>query len=121
MFSSLFSFLKGADVPAVQSVAAAAQVKSGAAVLIDVREAADWAETGVAEPAVLLALSDLRGARAQWKPFLEKNRGKLLLLSCRSGGRSGQAAAILAKEGFRTANVGGFRDWQAVGLPTRQL
>ena len=100
---------------------AAVQIKSGEAVLIDVREPDEWAESGVAEPATLLALSDLRGERKTWKPFLEKNRDKTLLLYCRSGNRSGLAAAILAKEGFKTGNVGGFRDWQAAGLPTRQL
>jgi len=95
------------------------QVKSGQAVLIDVREPDEWSETGVAEPAVLLALSDLRGERISWKPFLEKNRDKTLLLYCRSGGRSGQAATILAKEGFKTGNVGGFSAWKSAGLPTR--
>jgi rhodanese-related sulfurtransferase len=98
---------------------AAEQLKTGKAVLIDVRESDEWAESGVAEPAVLLALSDLRGERKQWKPFLEKNRDKTLLLYCRSGNRSGQAAAILAKEGFKTDNAGSFSAWKSAGLPVR--
>jgi rhodanese-related sulfurtransferase len=99
---------------------AAKQLKTGNAVLIDVREPDEWAESGVAEPAVLLALSDLRGDRKAWKPFLEKNRDKTLLLYCRSGNRSGMAAALLSKESFKTANVGGFSDWKSAGLPVRR-
>jgi rhodanese-related sulfurtransferase len=99
---------------------AAVQVKSGDAVLIDVREPDEWAESGVAEPAVLLSLSDLRGDRKIWKPFLEKNRDKTLLLYCRSGNRSGQAVAILAKEGFKAVNAGSFSGWKSAGLPTRK-
>jgi rhodanese-related sulfurtransferase len=110
----------GANVPVLTPTDAAAQLKAGGAVLIDVREADEWAETGVAEPAVLLALSDLRGERTVWKPFLEKNRDKTLLLYCRSGSRSGKAAEILAKEGFKTANVGGFSGWKEAGLPVRK-
>ena len=110
----------GAGVVTLTPAEAVARLKAGDAVLIDVREADEWAETGVAEPAVLLALSDLRGTREQWKPFLEKNRDKTLLLYCRSGNRSGQAAALLAKEGFKVANAGAFKAWESAGLPTRK-
>ena len=63
---------------------------------------------------------DLTGDRRQWKEFLEKNRDKELILYCRSGNRSGRAAAILGIEGFKTANAGGFRDWLSAGLPVRK-
>lgn len=108
----------GAGFP--EPVAIAARLKSPDVVLIDVREADEWAETGVAEPAVLLAMSDLRGARTQWKPFLGKNRDKTLLVMCRSGNRSGQVASLLAKEGFKTENVGAFATWKSAGLPVRK-
>lgn len=98
----------------------AERLKAGDAVLIDVREPNEWKSTGVAEPAVLLAMSDLRGSRVTWKPFLEKNRDKTLLLICRSGNRSGQVAAVLAKEGYKTINVGAFAAWKAAGLPVRK-
>lgn len=107
----------GETIPAKE---AAARVAAGQAVLIDVREAAEWQETGVAAPAVLLPLSDLRGERTQWKAFLAAHPGKELILYCRSGHRAGIAADILAKEGFKTANAGAFQDWAAAGLPVRQ-
>jgi len=116
--TALSSF--GADVPIPTPAETAARLKSGDAVLIDVREPSEWAETGVAEPAVLLAMSDLRASREQWKPFLEKNHDKTLLLMCRSGNRSGQVAALLAKEGYKTVNVGAFAAWKAASLPVRK-
>jgi rhodanese-related sulfurtransferase len=112
--------LRAADASIVAPAEAARRVADGKAVLVDVREPAEWAETGVAAPAVLLPLSDLTGDRRQWKEFLEKNRDKELILYCRSGNRSGRAAAILGIEGFKTANAGGFRDWLSAGLPVRK-
>jgi len=107
--------------PTIAPAEAAQRVADGKAVLIDVREPKEWAETGVAAPAALLPLSDLNGDRKQWKEFLEKNRDKELILYCRSGSRSGRAAKLLAEEGYRTLNAGGFQDWQAAGLPTRKV
>jgi rhodanese-related sulfurtransferase len=106
--------------PRMTAEEAADQLKTGNAVLIDVREPSEWAESGVAEPAVLLSLSDLRGERKQWKSFLENNRDKTLLLYCRSGNRSGIAAATLAKEGLKTVNAGSFDAWKSAGLPVRK-
>ncbi|MCF3652373.1 rhodanese-like domain-containing protein [Synoicihabitans lomoniglobus] len=106
--------------PRIEPTEAAAKVRAGEAILIDVREPAEWSE-GVAAPAYLLPLSDLRGARKKWSHVLAtaKKENKQVLLYCRSGNRSGQAANILAKEGFDVANVGGFRDWNRANLPLR--
>jgi rhodanese-related sulfurtransferase len=109
-----------AEAPTITPTEAAQRVAGGKAVLIDVREPKEWTETGVATPATLLPLSDLNGDRKQWKEFLEKNRDKELILYCRTGNRSGRAAKLLAEEGYRTLNAGGFRDWQDAKLPTRK-
>jgi rhodanese-related sulfurtransferase len=109
-----------ADTPIIAPAEAAKRVADGQAVLIDVREPDEWTETDVAAPAALLPLSDLNGDRKQWTEFLEKNRAKELILYCRSGHRAGRAAKLLAGEGFRTANAGGFGDWQSAGLPVRK-
>jgi rhodanese-related sulfurtransferase len=98
---------------------AAQRISAGTAVLIDVREPSEWAD-GVAQPAVLLTLGDLRGERKNWKPFLEKNRGKELILYCASGVRSGMAASQLKSEGFSVANLGGFGRWVSASLPVRK-
>lgn len=95
---------------------ASKRVESGAAVLIDVREADEWTG-GVVKGALLLPLSDLRGPRDRWRPVLETHRDKELILYCRSGNRSGIAARILSAEGFRATNAGGFAAWKEAKQP----
>lgn len=94
----------------------AARVRSGEALLIDVREPGEWAG-GVAHSATLLAFSDLTGQRAQWRQFLAAVGRREVLLYCASGSRSGLAARILVAEGVRAANTGGLADWRASGWP----
>jgi rhodanese-related sulfurtransferase len=105
--------------PSINPGEAAERVAAGTAVLIDVREPDEWSG-GVAEPALLSSLSDLRGERAQWTAVLEANKDKELILYCASGARSGVAASILRKEGFNVVNAGGFASWRSAGLPVRQ-
>jgi rhodanese-related sulfurtransferase len=104
--------------PRITPAEAAAQVAAGTAVLIDVRNPDEW-RSGVAAPAALMSLGDLQGDRREWKPYLEKNKDKLLIVYCASGMRSGVAAGILKKEGFRVANLGGFGRWSQAGLPVK--
>jgi rhodanese-related sulfurtransferase len=118
--ASMFS-PSDAGVRRLSPADAAQLVRDKKAVLVDVREPEEWAETGVAEPASLLPLSDLSGPRLQWKQFLGQVGDREIILYCKSGGRSGRAASVLAKEGFRTANAGGFGDWTAAGLPVRRI
>ncbi len=109
-----------ADVKKIAPADAAKRVLAGQAVIVDVREPAEWAETGVASPAVLLPMSDFNGERKLWKHFLKNNSNKEIILYCRSGHRAGIVAAKLAEEGKNVANAGAFKDWQAAGLPVRQ-
>ena len=105
--------------PSISPSEAASRVAAGSAVLIDVREADEW-KSGVAEPALLCSFSDLRGARDQWKAVLAANGDKELIVYCASGARSGIAADMLRREGFRVVNAGGFGGWRSAGLPVRQ-
>jgi rhodanese-related sulfurtransferase len=106
----------GPGVRRVQPAEAAQLVRDKKAVLVDVRQPDEWSG-GVVRGAALLPLSDLTGSRQQWRPFLNQVGDRKIILYCRSGARSGHAASLLAKEGFRTANAGGFGEWQAAGLP----
>jgi rhodanese-related sulfurtransferase len=92
------------------------RVRTGEAILIDVREPDEWCD-GVAEMAVLLPLSDLTGPSVVWKPFLADAEGRELLLYCAAGGRSAIAARMLARDGFRAANAGSLKEWAATGWP----
>ena len=115
----LIARMAGRSCSTMSPQKSAAAVETGVAVLVDVREPAEW-KGGVAQVAVLLPLSDLRGPRQRWTPFLETNRSKRILLYCQSGMRSGMAASILKAEGFDAANMGTFSSWQADGLPVRK-
>lgn len=115
------SLVMSAEVKKIDVSEAARLVAAGQAVLVDVREPEEWADTGVAAPAVLLPMSDLNGEKKLWTPFLKENEGKTLLLYCRSGNRSGKVAAALAGEGKTVANAGAFKDWAEAGLPVRQV
>jgi rhodanese-related sulfurtransferase len=116
-----FALATGAEVEKISPAEAAKRLATGNAVLVDVREPAEWKETGVAKPALLLAKSDFDGPRAEWKPFLEKNATKEIILYCRSGNRAGIVAADLATKGLKVSNAGGFKDWAAAGLPVREI
>ncbi len=95
---------------------ARAALQDGTAVLVDVREAGEWAG-GVARDAALLPLSDLRGPRTRWGPFLQQHRGQQLFLYCHSGARSGLAARMLRREGLAAVNTGGLARWERAGWP----
>lgn len=103
--------------PGLPLAEAKAALAADTAVLIDLREPGEWTATGVAQQAARLPLSDLRGARTQWRPFLAQNKGKKLILYCASGTRSGLAARQLRAEGFDAVNAGSLGRWQNSGWP----
>lgn len=117
----LFVSIAFCDVARISPKEAAALVAEGKAILIDVREPEEWAQTGVAEPARLLSKSDFDGDQKEWKPFLTKVGDKRLILYCHSGRRAGVVASALADRGFSVANAGGMADWKSAGLPVRQV
>ncbi|MFD8599929.1 rhodanese-like domain-containing protein [Kitasatospora sp. NPDC059646] len=90
---------------------------AGEALLLDVREPAEYAEVH-APDAVLVPLGSLDGFGGADGPDAE---GPLVLALCRSGNRSQVAADLLNARGVRTVNVtGGMRAWLEAGLPSHQ-
>jgi rhodanese-related sulfurtransferase len=121
VFSLCVSTAFAADIAKLTPADAAKLVADGKAVLVDVREANEWAETGVAAPAVLLAKSEFdAGMIGEWKHFLSGVGDKQVILYCRSGHRAGVVGAVLAEQGYKVANAGGMKDWLAAGLPVRK-
>jgi len=111
-----------AAVEKISPADAARLVADGKAVLIDVREPAEWLETGVAVPARLLPKSEFDAGRlGEWKDFLATVGDKQIIAYCRSGKRSGAVLEALEKEGHQVANAGGFKDWKDAGLPTKSV
>ncbi|MEU9865458.1 rhodanese-like domain-containing protein [Streptomyces sp. NPDC047971] len=86
---------------------------NGPAVLLDVRERAEW-NTGHAPDAVHAPLSRLLTG-ASLPPAA---KDKQLVVICRSGHRSQQAAQLLTSRGAQAVDVkGGMYAWAADGLP----
>ena len=102
------------DLPLTLAPAEAAALLAGsdAPLLIDVREESEWNEVHI-PGALLIPLSQFV-ARQEEIPA-----GRALIMQCRSGGRSGQAALALRTAGrTNVANLaGGITDWEAAGLP----
>ncbi|WP_328885286.1 rhodanese-like domain-containing protein [Streptomyces sp. NBC_00316] len=85
----------------------------GAAVLLDVRETHEW-NAGHAPVAVHLPLSRLAAGHA----LPATAAGRPVVVICRSGHRSRQAARVLAGAGTEVVDVaGGMHAWAACGLP----
>jgi rhodanese-related sulfurtransferase len=94
------------------SAETAAQLQRDGAVLVDVREPAEWS-AGRAPKARHIPLGSLGARVAKEVPATAT-----VLTICRSGGRSARAAAILRQQGFTVIDVaGGMSAWQAAGLP----
>ncbi|WP_431682646.1 rhodanese-like domain-containing protein [Kitasatospora sp. KL5] len=92
---------------------AAEMVSAGRAVLVDVREAEEFT-AGHPPSAVWLPLGAL-SAGGRLPPGAA---GRTVLVVCRSGNRSQQAAVLLAARGVTAVDVtGGMRAWAEAGLP----
>ncbi|WP_343242807.1 rhodanese-like domain-containing protein [Streptomyces sp. SID12501] len=85
----------------------------GTAVLLDVREAEEWA-AGHAIGAVHAPLSALTAGAS----LPGSAQGRPLIAICRSGKRSREAATLLEARGAEVMDViGGMRAWAEAGLP----
>ena len=93
------------------SVNEALELLDGDAILLDVREENEW-EAGHAPMASLIPLAELPDQ------LDELPRDRLIICTCRSGGRSLRAATFLGENGFDVANLsGGMMAWFAEDLP----
>ena len=101
--------MPGPDVPQVNADDGAKLVESGA-FLLDVREPNEW----VAGHAAAAAHIPLRQVPAR---TTEVPRDGTVVVICRVGGRSNQAAAFLRAQGYDAVNLaGGMQAWAASGL-----
>ncbi|MDP3711306.1 MAG: rhodanese-like domain-containing protein [Mycobacteriales bacterium] len=95
--------------PEVSVQQAADAAAAGLVLLVDVREDEEWA-AGRAPGAIHARLSSLRAD--------DVPGDRPVVAVCRSGNRSGKAAAQLAQAGLRVSNMaGGMTAWAAAGLP----
>jgi rhodanese-related sulfurtransferase len=99
----------------------ARELEGGDALLVDIREPGERAQTG----AIPEAVEAPRGMLEFWadptSPYHreEFQPGRRIILHCASGGRSALAADTLQKLGYeRVAHMdGGFKAWKEAGRP----
>ena len=91
------------------------EVGCGAATLLDVRATEDWKE-GRARGAKHLERGEVELEIEEMVPDLDQR----IICYCGGGSRSALVAKSLQKMGYRNVRsiAGGFRAWQAAGLPT---
>lgn len=84
------------------------------AVMVDVREAAEYAQERIAQ-SKHIPLSEL----AEKLPQTVKNKNTPVLFMCSTGARSGRAAAAAKKLGYEQAYsvAGGLRSWKSANMP----
>lgn len=99
---------------------AARSLLASGALLADVREPEELAETGKLAGAINVPLTRIKALAAQGATPAELQSAKTrpVILYCRSGRRSNEAGEILLRHGFsRVYNLGGFEDAVRAGLP----
>ena len=91
------------------------KVKSGHAVIVDVRDPDEFAENHIVD-----ALNMSRGTIEFEVEEKFPDRNATIICHCGGGGRSALAAESLQKMGYKNVRsmAGGFRAWKAAGLPT---
>jgi rhodanese-related sulfurtransferase len=98
-------------IESVDARTALTRIAAGEAILLDVREQAEWNSEHVGG-SLHIPLSRLR-SRLDDLP-----RETTIIAACRSGHRSAVAARTLTRAGYSTANLrGGLSAWKRAGLP----
>jgi rhodanese-related sulfurtransferase len=103
-----------ANVPVAQAIQL---INRHNGVVVDVREPNEFS-TGHIPNATNIPLGSIAGRLSELKKFKEKP----IVVCCRSGHRSAQAAAVLRKNGFVSVHnlAGGMLAWQGENLPTER-
>ncbi|HEX6135494.1 MAG TPA: rhodanese-like domain-containing protein [Longimicrobiales bacterium] len=103
-------------VPQIGTADAAERLRSGTAVLVDVRGRTEW-EAGHVPGVVHIPLGYLPDRLG------EIPRDRTVMVQCESGGRSAIAASVLSARGFHNVlnQPGGFAEWEAAGYPVERV
>ncbi len=108
---------RGAGGPSVNTLEATQLINREDALVLDVREQAEFAQSHILNSRGL-PLSQLEARLVD----IEKFKDKPVIVYCASGSRSASAAATLRKHGFsNVVNLsGGFAAWRQAGLPVQK-
>ncbi|MCC2098793.1 MAG: rhodanese-like domain-containing protein [Hyphomicrobiales bacterium] len=120
MFKTLKDFLSAATnaVPRISPADTQKMIKDEGAVMIDVRELNEVANTGKAAGALHISRGMLEFKADPSSPMFEKSlsKDKPVILYCASGGRSSLAGKSLKDMGYeKVYNLGSIKDWIEAG------
>jgi rhodanese-related sulfurtransferase len=103
------------NVTEIRPTDAAEKIKSGNAVIVDVREKDEWNDEHIPD-AIHLSRGTLELEIEEKVP----DPNTTVIVHCGGGGRSALAAESLQKMGYKNVRsmAGGFKAWKAAGLPT---
>jgi rhodanese-related sulfurtransferase len=108
---------RGGGGPAVNTLEATQMINRQDALVLDVREQAEYAQAHILNSRGL-PMSQLEARAGD----LDKFKDKAVIVYCATGSRSNAVVAALRKRGF--SNVfnlsGGFAAWQQAGLPVQK-
>ena len=113
-----------AAVPRISPEDAHELQRSGDALILDVRDAAELQNTGKVAGAVHVSRGLLEFKVDPSSPAYDAafRKDRTLILYCGTGGRSALAGKTLQDLGFTSVyNLGGFAVWEAEGLPVERV
>jgi rhodanese-related sulfurtransferase len=109
-----------AAVPRITPAQAKEMMAKGNTLVVDVRDAAEVAQSGKVPGAVNVSRGMLEFRADPESPYHDKNFGKdkTVILYCASGGRSALSGKTLKDFGYaQVYNLGAFKDWAEGGNP----
>lgn len=107
-----------AVVPKVTMEEAKALVAGGKAVIVDVRDSAELAQTGKVKGALHIPRGSLEFRADASTSYHDPNLdpGKTVIVYCAAGSRAALAGKVLKDMGYADVrNLGGFKDWADAG------
>jgi rhodanese-related sulfurtransferase len=107
-----------AAVPRVTPAQAREMIAKGNALVVDVRDGTEVANTGKVAGAVHVSRGMLEFRADPESPYYDKNfiRDKNVIVYCASGGRSALGGKLLKDMGYEHVyNLGAFKDWAEGG------
>ncbi len=116
MTTNLKQLLAAADAagPRISPAQAQAMAASGAALVVDVRDAPEVEKSGKAAGAMHVSRGMLEFRADPDSPYHDKNfrKDRPVILYCASGGRSALSGKLLKDLGYAEVyNLGAFKDW----------
>lgn len=107
-----------AVVPRITPAQAQELIEKGNAVVVDVRDAPEVAQSGKVAGAVHIPRGMLEFRADPETPYHDQNlaKDKTVILYCASGGRSALSGQTLTELGYTDVyNVGSFKEWTEAG------